>query len=205
MKKTVENSMPPCTFVELLNRALQATADPESFARTLLSCLVEAGEAGEAMEAFAPFVREDPELRLAGGEAGPWDDDRFVSPAGGDAVAAGCCRADVRSSRRHRFGIFEQSAGGRSSRANAESIRLADGRATVRPPLADGAEGHSLCASTGPHRRGAGMRPAPLDSHRVEAAIQAGGILAAEAAGGWPVARVEAGTALETFSEAVGL
>ena len=177
MKKTVENLMPPLSCIGWLVSALQATDDPERYARTLLSALVHSERGGEAMAAFAPFVREEPELRLVGAEAAPrmGHDSPVRSLAGSDAVAAGCCRADVRSSRRHRFGIFEPSGGGRSSPESAGPHRPADGRATARPPLAGGA------------------------------AIQAGTIGAAEAAGGLASARVAAGMASEAFSEAAGL
>ncbi len=59
------------TNQELLNRALQATGDPERFAQTLLSALVKSGMAGPEMQDFAPFVRADekPKLRLVGTEA----------------------------------------------------------------------------------------------------------------------------------------
>ena len=106
--KSVEKTLPPLTYVELLNRALQATGNPERYAKTLLSAMVKAEVGGEAMAAFALYVRGEPELHLVGAEAAPQGDDRVLSPAGNACDVAGVCRADVRSSRRHRFGIFEE-------------------------------------------------------------------------------------------------
>jgi len=199
--------MPPLSYIGLLVSAPQATSDPEGCAKALLSGMVDSGEYEEEMEAFAPFVRGKAELHLVGAEAAPrmGQDSPVVSLDGSDAVAAGCCWTGARSSRRARPGIFERSGGGQSSRANAESIHPWAGRATARPPVNDGVAGQSSCARTGPHRRGAGMTLAPLDSHRVESRGQPAGISAVEAAGGLAGACVAAGMASETFLEAAGV
>lgn len=111
--KPSEKTLPPVTFVELLNRAIQASGDPEGIARTLLATMVEAAdECGGGVWAFAPFVQDETEveLHLVGGREAPHGGDSTVFSPDGNAgrSVAGFCRAGADSSRLHRSGIFSK-------------------------------------------------------------------------------------------------